>query len=276
MASSFRSSFTPIAPKRRVLPTVLTFMAGPPSTSNQSNSRKKPTIDIFDLLRRAVNEKRRIEVLTRDCRGIDGILIGWLIVFDKHMNLIMSDVDEVCRRLTDGQDYLELGAKQEENQPPPPLPLQPALQPSSSSTTKKSTNVPEDFQSFRAKLANFLKNKKKPEQPAPKPRRRNIQHDGDDSDDDNDLEKRYQDENQVSAECHPERFLSMQLLTINNVNVQRLSGKTQAIDDSSASSTSISTVVQMSKRPKVRFFSRHIPKMFVKGNQICLIRLLPT
>lgn len=273
MASSFRSSFTPIAPKRRVLPTVLTFMAGPPSTSNQSNSRKKPTIDIFDLLRRAVNEKRRIEVLTRDCRGIDGILIGWLIVFDKHMNLIMSDVDEVCRRLTDGQDYLELCAKQEENQPPlPPSPLQT----SSSSTTKKSTDVPEDFQSFRAKLANFLKNKKKPEPPAAKPRRRNIQHDGDDSDDENDLEKRYHDENQLSAECHPERFLSMQLLTINNVNVQRLSGKTQAIDDSSASLTLTSTVVQMSKRPKVRFFSRHIPKMFVKGNQICLIRLLPT
>ncbi len=98
-------------PKRKVQQTVLNFMDGSHIPSNTKHN--KSSTDIFDLLRRAVNERRRIEVLTRDCRGIYGILIGWLIVFDRHMNLIMSDVDEVFRRLTDGHDYLELGSKRQ-------------------------------------------------------------------------------------------------------------------------------------------------------------------
>jgi small nuclear ribonucleoprotein (snRNP)-like protein len=110
MSASSSSSYPRNIQKRKVLPTVLNFMDGSCMTSN--NNIKSST-DIFDLLRRAVNERRRIEVLTRDCRGIYGILIGWLIVFDKHMNLIMSDVDEVFRRLTDGHDYLELGPKKQ-------------------------------------------------------------------------------------------------------------------------------------------------------------------
>lgn len=81
--------------------------------STTNSQHQKPETDIFDLLRRAVRERRRIEVLTRDCRGIYGILTGWLIVFDRHMNLIMSDVDEVFRRLTDGRDYLELGSQKQ-------------------------------------------------------------------------------------------------------------------------------------------------------------------
>lgn len=110
------STHTYSAPRRKVLPTVLNFMEGSRPTPTNSSRQNKPTTDIYDLLRRAVNERRRVEVLTRDCRGIYGILIGWLIVFDKHMNLIMSDVDEVFRRLTDGHDYLELGPSKE-NQP---------------------------------------------------------------------------------------------------------------------------------------------------------------
>ncbi len=99
-------------PKRKVQPTVLNFMDGSRHLPSNTGHNKSST-DIFDLLRRAVNERRRIEVLTRDCRGIYGILLGWLIVFDRHMNLIMSDVDEVFRRLTDGHDYLELGLKRQ-------------------------------------------------------------------------------------------------------------------------------------------------------------------
>ncbi len=112
--SASSSSHPRNIPKRKVQPTVLNFMDGSRITANNNNTRNnKSSTDIFDLLRRAVNERRRIEVLTRDCRGIYGILIGWLIVFDKHMNLIMSDVDEVFRRLSDGHDYLELGSKRQ-------------------------------------------------------------------------------------------------------------------------------------------------------------------
>ena len=60
---------------------------------------------------------------------------------------------------------------------------------------------------------------------------------------------------------------------MNNFTVQRLSDKTKQTDSSSPSYPT--TMVLMSKRAKVRFFSRHIPKLFIKGNQICLIRLLP-
>ncbi len=113
MAAS-SSSYPRNIPNRKVQPTVLNFMDGSHAMSNRNTKYNKPSTDIFDLLRRAVNERRRIEVLTRDCRGIYGILTGWLIVFDKHMNLIMSDVDEVFRRLTDGHDYLELGSKRQD------------------------------------------------------------------------------------------------------------------------------------------------------------------
>jgi len=111
--SASSSSYPRNTPKRKVQPTVLNFMDGSRMTTNYNTKHNTSSPDTFDLLRRAINERRRIEVLTRDCRGIYGILMGWLIVFDKHMNLIMSDVDEVFRRLTDGHDYLELGPKRQ-------------------------------------------------------------------------------------------------------------------------------------------------------------------
>ena len=117
---SARSTFhTRNMPSRRVLPTVLNFVDGSRITPSNNGNCNASSTDIFDLLRRALNEHQRIEVLTRDCRGIYGILIGWLIVFDKHMNLIMSDVDEVFRRLTDGHDYLELGPNEQHPSAPP-------------------------------------------------------------------------------------------------------------------------------------------------------------
>lgn len=120
--SASSSSYPTLLPKRKVQPTVLNFMDGsrlpPPPSIDTNLKHQRPPTDIFDLLRRAVRERRRIEVLTRDCRGIYGILTGWLIVFDRHMNLIMSDVDEVFRRLTDGRDYLELGPQRQTAVPP--------------------------------------------------------------------------------------------------------------------------------------------------------------
>lgn len=112
--SESSSSYSFVKPKRKIPPNVLNFIDGSRTTlNNNTKHNNKSSTDIFDLLRRAISERRRIEVLTRDCRGIHGILIGWLIIFDKHMNLIMSDVDEVFRRLSDGHDYLDLGSKRE-------------------------------------------------------------------------------------------------------------------------------------------------------------------
>jgi hypothetical protein len=128
-------------------------------------------------------------------------------------------------------------------------------------TTSKAPEVTNDFQTFRAQLANFLRNKKKAPVTAKPPRQIFIDED-DEEDDDN--------EHQQPCECHPEEFLLMELLSINHLAVQRLSGKTKHAESSSQASTTIPT----SKRAKVRFFSRHIPKLFVKGNQVCLIRLL--
>lgn len=130
------------------------------------------------------------------------------------------------------------------------------------SITKTTTDVPDDFQTFRAKLANFLRNKKKPPVVA-KPLPQTFARDDEENDDDEYL--------QQPCECHPEQFLSMELLSINNLIVQRLSGKSQYVD---SSLTQTATPLITSKRAKVRFFSRHIPKIFIKGNQICLIRLL--
>jgi len=65
------------------------------------------------------------------------------------MDLIMSDVDEVFRRLTDGHDYLELGLK-----------IQNSPLVKSYTSISKATDVTNDFQTFRAQLANFLRNKK--------------------------------------------------------------------------------------------------------------------
>ncbi|CAF1283725.1 unnamed protein product [Rotaria sordida] len=237
--TTFSSTHLYSKPKRKILPTVLNFMDGSRLISNTYNKYNKSSTDIFDLLRRAINERRRIEVLTRDCRGIYGILVGWLIIFDKHMNLIMSDVDEVFRRLTDGHDYLELGPKKQNIQ-------------LTDTSISKTTEITNDFQTFRTQLANFLRNKKKQPIIAKPPQQSFIDEDN--------------DEYQQSYECHPEQFLSMELLSINNLTVQRLSSQTKHVDTSSSSQTS--------KRAKVRFFSRHIPKLFIKGNQVCLIRLL--
>lgn len=130
----------------------------------------------------------------------------------------------------------------------------------------KPTDVTNDFQTFRAQLANFLRNKKKQPVIAKPPRPSFI-----DEDEEDDL---FNAQQQQPSECHPEQFLSMELLSINNLTVQRLSGKTQHIDSASSSSSQPLTTLMTSKRPKVRFFSRHIPKLFIKGNQVCLIRLL--
>ena len=140
-----------------------------------------------------------------------------------------------------------------------------------SASTRK--DVTTDFQTFRAQLANFLQTNKRKPPTAAKPRR--APYVADDDDDDDGGDETVDRELQQPSQCHPEEFLPMKLLNVNNVAVQRLSGKGAHVESASSSSSQASTPLT-SKRPKVRFFSRHIPKLFVKGNQVCLIRLLST
>ncbi|KAL8593280.1 hypothetical protein ACOMHN_009933 [Nucella lapillus] len=52
----------------------------------------------LSILRRSVQEKMKVRVWTRSVRNIRGISTGYVVAFDKHMNLAMMDVDEVYRK----------------------------------------------------------------------------------------------------------------------------------------------------------------------------------
>ncbi len=50
----------------------------------------------LSLLQRCRVEGRHVRVLTRHCEGVRGVCQGNLIVFDRHMNLVLSGVQEWC------------------------------------------------------------------------------------------------------------------------------------------------------------------------------------
>lgn len=54
-------------------------------------------------VRQLMVDRRRCCVYTRNANGIDGHLIGFIEMFDKHWNLVLSDVLEVQRRRRPGQ-----------------------------------------------------------------------------------------------------------------------------------------------------------------------------
>jgi hypothetical protein len=228
----------PILPKLKMLPNVLNFMDGSRRSTVHVERPQRSATDIFDVLRRAVNERRRIEVLIRDCRGICGIMTGWLLAFDKNETLSTAVID---RRM---------------------LPVESTQ---NSQVVAKTSDVPSDFQTFRAQLANFLRNKKKTDQGRPQRRHHRRQAAQDESEDEHPTSQI-----QEPCPCRPELFLAMEMLSIHNQSVQRLSGK-MSVSEPSASNAATQPI---SKRAKVRFFARHIPKLFIKGNQVCLIRLL--
>ncbi|KAI0228204.1 hypothetical protein LSAT2_021325 [Lamellibrachia satsuma] len=51
----------------------------------------------FSLLYRSVKEKRKVKVWTRSFKFIRGICTGYVVAYDKHWNLAMSDVDEIYK-----------------------------------------------------------------------------------------------------------------------------------------------------------------------------------
>ncbi|KAL1508897.1 hypothetical protein ABEB36_003717 [Hypothenemus hampei] len=49
-------------------------------------------------LRKYMEEKTRIKIVTRNATGVRGYCIAYLLAFDKHFNLVLSEVDEFWHR----------------------------------------------------------------------------------------------------------------------------------------------------------------------------------
>ncbi|GBN65840.1 hypothetical protein AVEN_66334-1 [Araneus ventricosus] len=71
----------------------------PTSKEDENNILKRMktafTHGPLNVLYECVNKKQKIEIWTRNSEEVRGICIGYVIAFDKHWNLILSDVDEV-------------------------------------------------------------------------------------------------------------------------------------------------------------------------------------
>ncbi|KAK7507792.1 hypothetical protein BaRGS_00000757 [Batillaria attramentaria] len=75
-----------------------------------ADRRKKPRVNVItqmqtsynrgplNLLKRSVAEKLKVRVWTRSVRNVRGIMTGYVVAFDKHLNLAMIDVDELYRK----------------------------------------------------------------------------------------------------------------------------------------------------------------------------------
>lgn len=48
----------------------------------------------LSVLRQCFQEKHRVRVVTRHRKGVRGICWGFLVAFDKYMNMVLKDVDE--------------------------------------------------------------------------------------------------------------------------------------------------------------------------------------
>ncbi|KAL4440475.1 hypothetical protein ABPG75_003476 [Micractinium tetrahymenae] len=77
------------------------------------------------LLKRCYQQRARVRVLTRHARGVRGSAEGTLVAFDKHLNLVLRDVEErytVLLRLqkvktgADGRERVRWGRQQEHRQ----------------------------------------------------------------------------------------------------------------------------------------------------------------
>jgi len=80
------SEARPTAPKKN-LSNVLTYM-------NKTDAKGGP----MALLSECVKSKKRVKVLVRSVDRITGHLIGFLVAFDKHWNMALTDVEETFTR----------------------------------------------------------------------------------------------------------------------------------------------------------------------------------
>ena len=68
----------------------------------------------YSILYHALIERQRIRVVIRYVNGIRGTLTGYLLVFDKHFNMILRDVDEVYspRQVSTSRDKRKFRGKE--------------------------------------------------------------------------------------------------------------------------------------------------------------------
>ncbi|XP_078491435.1 U7 snRNA-associated Sm-like protein LSm11 isoform X1 [Ciona intestinalis] len=58
------------------------------------NSMQKLSEGPFSVLHRITNERVRCKVFTRNFYGLRGVLCGYVVGYDRFMNMVMVDVDE--------------------------------------------------------------------------------------------------------------------------------------------------------------------------------------
>lgn len=62
--------------------------------SNTSTSYSSSGAGPLNVIATAVHEKRRVRIVTRHRRGVRGSMIGLVLLFDDHLNMVLRDVDE--------------------------------------------------------------------------------------------------------------------------------------------------------------------------------------
>ncbi|XP_066151397.1 U7 snRNA-associated Sm-like protein LSm11 isoform X2 [Euwallacea fornicatus] len=86
-------------PARRWLPHQLPVDTRRPQRSPRNVLTKIQTIQgPLALLRKFMEEKTRIKIVTRNEKGVRGYCNAYLLAFDKHWNLVLGEVEEVWMR----------------------------------------------------------------------------------------------------------------------------------------------------------------------------------
>ncbi|XP_065065582.1 uncharacterized protein LOC135691609 [Rhopilema esculentum] len=105
------------------------LMVGEVESNSREGKKGRKRLDVFErmeacqqgplnVLYKSMHQRLRLKVWTRRYKGLRGVCIGYLIAFDKHMNLAMIDVDEIytieIRMLSDEEQTRIRHAKKKE------------------------------------------------------------------------------------------------------------------------------------------------------------------